>query len=33
MKNSVVRFEECFCEFWCECASRQFGVQSEEDWI
>ena len=30
IKNmSVVRFEECFCESWCEFASGLFGVQSD----
>ena len=33
MKNrvNVVRFEECFCEFWCECVSGHFGVQSNSE--
>lgn len=33
MKNrvNVVRFEECFSEFWCECVSGHFGVQSNSE--
>ena len=32
---SGVRFEECFCESWCEFASGLFDVQSgkeRQDW-
>lgn len=33
MRNvmSVVRFEECFCESWCEFTSRAVSVQSDDD--
>ena len=33
MRNvmSVVRFEECFCESWCEFTSGAVSVQSDDD--
>lgn len=31
MVNKVVRFEESFCEFWCEFVSGAVGVQSDNN--
>lgn len=31
MMKSVVRFEECFCESWCEFASGLVNVQSDKE--